>query len=158
MAAYLSLAWCRLRSMLWGARELSCRAARQPLFRTMQDLPPARSEHMAWSVLAAISLLGAVPYVACTYLPMVDLPLHQLELAIWMEPAGALTDLGRYYETGPWYLPYWLPLLAARFFALFAGTKAGRGLLLSAYAAALPLASGLVARAAGRSAWWGLAL
>src|SRR5262249_8949981 len=74
--------------------------------------------------------------------------------ATWAQPER----FGEYYERQSYWLPYWTPLFLARPFVGLVGVEVASRVPLFLYVAALPATSALLARAAGRSGVWGLAL
>lgn len=116
--------------------------------------PEPSPERRWWVAAAVVGLLAALPYAVLRHLPLVDLPLHQLAVAIRADSAA----FSQYYENAPATLPYWLPTWLGALAAPAIGAEAGARLVVALYALALPLAGGLVARASGRSGWWGLLL
>jgi hypothetical protein len=125
----------------------------------MTERERASSEEGRWWIAAAaLGLVAALPFLVLRYLPLVDLPLHQLETAIWAEPAGAPTGFAHWYESAGWSLPYWLPTVLAGLAAPLLGAEAATRAVIALYALGLPLAGGFAARASGRSGWWGLLL
>lgn len=122
------------------------------------DATPASGERGWWGAALALGVVAAAPILLHRYLPMADLPLHVLEVAIWAEPSGAETGFAEAYEVaGPW-LPYWTTTVLAGLAAPLLGAELGVRMVLTLYALLLPLLGGLAARGFGRSGWWGVPL
>lgn len=121
----------------------------------MTDPAPHRGWRAAERVAGALLLAAAVaPFWAARFLPLLDLPQH-LGLAVAVAGAGdPASPFARYLEVDPWPVPYWtfsgaMWLLQKAFSPEVAGK-----LVLSAYAAGLPLAAGFLLRSLGRDPRW----
>lgn len=108
--------------------------------------------------LAISGVALAAPFAICRFLPLVDLPLHQLELAI---AHGRSVD-GTAFEdayalASPW-LPYWMPVWLSQALTPLFGLSLASRLPVAIYAGTLPLLAGLLCSATRRSPWLGLLL
>src|SRR5215470_14349529 len=112
------------------------------------------AERWLWPACIVLGVAAALPYLFSAYLPLTDFPMHQLTFATWAQPER----FGAYYERQSYWLPYWTPLFVARPFVGLLGVEAASRVPVFLYVAALPATSTLLARAAGRSGVWGLAL
>jgi hypothetical protein len=115
---------------------------------------PAGRERLVGPSCIIVGVLAGLPYLLLGYLPLTDLPLHQLSFATWVEPAR----FGGFYERQSYWLPYWTAPLLARPFVGLLGVEMASRIPVFLYVAALPSTSALLARAAGRSGTWGLLL
>jgi hypothetical protein len=113
---------------------------------------------LAVPVVALAGLAAALPFAIAQYLPLVDFPLHQLELAVWLGRSDAGHGFAPYYEHASPFLPYWLPIWLGALFAPLFGVAAGARLVVSLYLFALPLVSLYLCRVSGRSPWFALLL
>lgn len=103
---------------------------------------------------ALVLAAAAAPFWAGRFLPLLDLPQH-LGLAAAVSASGdPSSPWARYLEVDPWPVPYWTfygaMWLLAKAFPLEIAAK----LVLSAYAAGLPLAAGFLLRSLGRDPRW----
>ena len=119
--------------------------------------PPGQDsirERWLWPCCLLVGVVSALPYALFSYLPLTDLPLHQLSFATWVSPER----YAAFYERQSYWLPYWTSLFVARPFVGLLGVEAAGRLPVFLYVASLPLTSAMLARAAGRSGYWGLLL
>ncbi len=121
----------------------------------MTDPAPAGGTRAADRLAGALLLAAAMaPFWAGRFLPLLDLPQH-LGLAVAVARAGdPASPFAPYLELDPWPVPYWgfygaMWLLQRAFSPEVAGK-----ILLSAYAAGLPLAAAFLLRALGRDPRW----
>ncbi|HEU4383053.1 MAG TPA: hypothetical protein VFR85_06045 [Anaeromyxobacteraceae bacterium] len=123
----------------------------------MIDPARQRGARAAEAIAGALLLAAAVaPFWAGRFLPLLDLPQH-LGLAAAVARAGdPASPFAPYLAVDPWPVPYWgfygLMWLLQR---AFSPEVAGK-LVLSAYAAGLPLAGGFLLRSLGRDPRWAL--
>ncbi|HZY04949.1 MAG TPA: hypothetical protein VFF02_15770, partial [Anaeromyxobacteraceae bacterium] len=121
----------------------------------MTDPAPHRGWRAAERVAGALLLAAAVaPFWAARFLPLLDLPQH-LGLAVAVARAGdPASPFAHYLEVDPWPVPYWTFSGAMWLLQkLFSPEVAGK-LVLSGYAAGLPLAAGFLLRSLGRDPRW----
>ncbi len=116
--------------------------------------PPGAARAVEWCAGALVLAAAVAPFWAGRFLPLLDLPQH-LGLAAAVSAAGdPASPWARYLEVDPWPVPYWswyaAIWLLARAFPLEVAAK----LVLSAYAAGLPLAAGWLLRSLGRDPRW----
>jgi hypothetical protein len=114
------------------------------------------SNGLAFSMLAVIGAIIATPLVVCRYLPLVDLPLHQLELAIAHGRSVDGTPFDSHYELASRWLPYWSSVWLAQAFIPLTGLSIASRLPVALYAGGLPLLIGLLCVVTRRSPWFAL--
>lgn len=114
------------------------------------------SNGLALTMLAGVGVLMAAPFVVFRYLPLVDLPLHQLELAIAHGRSVDGTPFDSHYGLASRWLPYWTPVWLAQLFIPLTGLSIASRLPVALYAGGLPLLIGLLCVAARRSPWFAL--
>ena len=119
---------------------------------------PSPSDRSWLVATALVGLLATLPLLVHSYLPMTDLPLHVLEVAIWAEPEGAPTGFFQWYESAGAWLPYWTTTVLAGLASPLLGPDLATRSVLALYALFLPILGGAAARAFGRSGWWGVPL
>ncbi|HET6923531.1 MAG TPA: hypothetical protein VFI16_10335, partial [Anaeromyxobacteraceae bacterium] len=103
---------------------------------------------------ALLLVAAAAPFWAGRFLPLLDLPQH-LGLAAAVSAAGdPAGPWARYLEVDPWPVPYWafygVMWLLAKAFPIEIAAK----LVLSGYAAGVPLAAGWLLGSLGRDPRW----
>lgn len=105
---------------------------------------------------AAVLLLAAAvaPFWAGRFLPLLDLPQHLGLAAVIARHGDPASPFHRYYLLDPRVTPYWGYYGAMWLLTRALPLELANRLLLSLYAAGLPLASGYLLRSFGRDARW----
>ncbi|HYQ80785.1 MAG TPA: hypothetical protein VEP68_04750 [Anaeromyxobacteraceae bacterium] len=121
----------------------------------MSDPAPHRGRRAAERLAGGLLLAAAVaPFWSARFLPLLDLPQH-LGLAVAVARAGdPASPFAPYLAIDPWPVPYWafdgLMWLLQQLFSPEVSAK----LVLSGYAAGLPLAAAFLLRSLGRDPRW----
>jgi hypothetical protein len=107
-----------------------------------------------------VAALGAaaclVPIWSAGYLPMVDLPQHAAQIALWVHRDDPLFFPEGIYRFN-WFTPYLGAYLLARLFALASSVPVAMKLTVSVAAVGVPLSTLALLRATRGDAWWALA-
>ncbi len=121
----------------------------------MTDPAPSGAARAAEVLAGALVLAAAAAtFWAGRFLPLLDLPQHlglAAAVSAWGDPAS---PWGRYLEVDPWPVPYWTWYAAMWVLAKAVPLEIAAKLVLSAYAAGLPLAAGFLLRSLGRDPRW----
>lgn len=126
---------------------------RAQLRKALSGPPSSRAGIIA---LAIIGVALAVPFAACRFLPLVDFPVHQLEIAIAHGRSVDGTPFDDAYALAPPWLPYWMPVWLARAFIPLFGLSLASRMPVALYAGLLPLVVGLLCVVTRRSPWFAL--
>lgn len=119
-------------------------------------LEPPRAERGYALTFLACASAALVPIWSVRWLPMVDLPQHAAQAAMWLHLRDPAFGLGGRYAVRL-RTPYLLgPLLVRALVAVLAPVTAAR-VAVSAAVVGLPLAADRLLRAAGGDPWWSLA-
>lgn len=117
---------------------------------------PDRVERSFPAVLAGLMALAAILLWSPRFLPMVDLPQHAAQVAIWThldDPAFRFAEQPLVFN---WLTPYLLGYSIARLLALALPVFVAMKLTVTLAVLALPLALLALLRAAGADRWWAL--
>lgn len=115
---------------------------------------PAPLSRREWCLTAVLLGAAVAPLWVGRWLPVLDLPQHLGLAAIVARLGDAPGGLSRWYEMGPRLTPYWGYLAPMRALALALPLEIASKVLLSLYAAAVPLAAGWLLRELGRDPRW----
>ncbi len=116
---------------------------------------PSRAAPCAETALAVLVLAAAVaPFWAGRFLPFLDLPQHLALSRVVARLGDPVLGFARYYAVDGRVTPYWGYYAAMRWLDPLAGPELANRLLVSAYAAGLPLAAAYALRGLGRDGRW----
>lgn len=107
-------------------------------------------------VFAALLAIAIAPIWIVRYHPLPDLANHLAAMAVWTRMDDPAFDVGAYYEVKLGVTPYWGYYAPMRLLVPILGLDVANRVVLSLYAATVPIGFAWLAHRLGRSAWLGL--
>lgn len=119
--------------------------------------PPhdAPSRRAFWICFALCAVAAMVPLWTVSYLPMVDLPQHAAQVAIWQAYHDPGLGYEKLYEFN-WFTPYLLGYSLTRLIALAFGVSLAIKVVISLAVLGLPLSCLYLLRSSSGEEWWAL--
>jgi hypothetical protein len=108
---------------------------------------------ICWGLLAAATVL---PIWIARFLPLLDLPNHLMNIAVWHNYENPIYDFKEWYIVNKHLLPYWAHYYSAHLLAYVVSIETANKIFLTAYALTLPLGALGLALRFGRSPWLSL--
>ncbi|HNW35506.1 MAG TPA: hypothetical protein PKM25_11275, partial [Candidatus Ozemobacteraceae bacterium] len=114
-----------------------------------------RQDRWFWGIFICCSLLTILAMYQAEYPPMVDLPQHAAQIALWKEFGNPALDIGSQYEVNwftPYVLAYGLTILLTSFLSVLESLR----LVIIVSLIAFPLSLVFLFRATGQNQWLSL--